>query len=554
LIGQWLGEYQLQELLGIGGMAEVYQARDAILGRKVAVKVLPPALAADPSYVERFRNEAREVGALNHPNIVPIHLFAEQGPYLYLVMPLIKESLRDRLLRGAPLPIADAAQIAVQILSGLSAAHAHGIVHRDVKPENILLDENGVAMLTDFGIARRVAFRRVTGAPTLASTGLPVGTPQYMAPEQLRGEDLDQRADIYALGSVLYETLTGQTPHSADTPYKVASLVLTAPIAAPSSRNPEIWPELEQALLKALSRKRDDRYANAASFAEALQDALLAQDIELMEPASLVKRSYVKYRTSQPLAKSANGSNGAQESSQQGGAQQESPRQESAQSNVSPGEPTEPPAIPAIGAPPAGPPPRWPPSNQPRGGGGGGGRPGRLIPTLALIAAVALLAICGGAAFASGLLPGSGTPTARTTATPTQLIPATETPTEMPTPTTTSTATMMPEPSNTPTPTNTPVPPTLSVTLKSGSSLSFTCNQSNNVDAKLTVKNIGTGTLNWNANPSVGSGVMLDQTSGNLGAGAMTDVHVTGSLIMNGFTVNFTSNGGSQSVPFTCTP
>jgi len=550
LIGQWLGEYQLQELLGIGGMAEVYQARDAILGRKVAVKVLPPALAADPSYVERFRNEAREVGALNHPNIVPIHLFAEQGPYLYLVMPLIKESLRDRLLRGAPLPIADAAQIAVQILSGLSAAHAHGIVHRDVKPENILLDEHGVAMLTDFGIARRVAFRRVTGAPTLASTGLPVGTPQYMAPEQLRGEDLDQRADIYALGSVLYETLTGQTPHSADTPYKVASLVLTAPIAAPSSRNPEIWPELEQALLKALSRKRDDRYANAASFAEALQDALLAQDIELMEPASLVKRSYVKYRTSQPLAKSANGangSNGAQESSQQGGAQQESPRQESAQSNVSPGEPTEPPAIPAIGAPPAGPPPRWPPSNQPRGGGGGGGRPGRLIPTLALIAAVALLAICGGAAFASGLLPGSGTPTARTTATPTQLIPATETPTEMPTPTTTSTATMMPEPSNTPTPTNTPVPPKLSVTPLSGL---FPC--SGSVSTMLTVKNTGGGTLNWLA--ATPPPVTASPSAGSLSPNGTTVVTVSGTPATTNFDVTFTSNGGSQSVPFTCAP
>ncbi len=214
LTGQWLGDYQLQGLLAVGGMAEVYQARDAVINREVAVKVLPLALAADPNYVERFRNEAQAVGALNHPNIVPILVFGEQGPYLYLVMPLMKESLRDRLLRGVPLPANEAVQITVQILSGLGAAHAQGVVHRDVKPENILLDDNGVAKLTDFGIARRLTIRRASGGPTLAGTGLPVGTPQYMAPEQLRGEDLDQRADIYALGAVLYEMLTGQPPHS----------------------------------------------------------------------------------------------------------------------------------------------------------------------------------------------------------------------------------------------------------------------------------------------------------------------------------------------------
>jgi serine/threonine protein kinase len=310
LTGQWLGDYQLQEVLGIGGTAEVYQARDAVINRDVAVKVLPLALAADPSYVERFRNEAQAVGALNHPNIVPIHHFGEQGPYLYLVMPLMKESLRDRLLRGAPLSVEEAVQIAVQILSGLGAAHAQGVVHRDVKPENILLDENGVAKLTDFGIARRITIQRASGGPTLAGTGLPVGTPQYMAPEQLRGEDLDQRADIYALGSVLYEMLTGLPPHIADTPYEVASLVLTTDAAPPSTRNQEIWPELEQVMLKALSRKRDDRYANATNFAEALQDALLAHEIELIEPASAVKSSYVKFRTSQPPSKAHSDASG----------------------------------------------------------------------------------------------------------------------------------------------------------------------------------------------------------------------------------------------------
>jgi serine/threonine-protein kinase len=461
LTGQWLGDYQLQGVLGVGGMAEVYQARDAVINREVAVKVLPLALAADPSYVERFRNEAQAVGALNHPNIVAVHSFGEQGPYLYLVMPLMKESLRDRLLRGVPIPVEEATQIAVQILSGLGAAHAQGVVHRDVKPENILLDENGVAKLTDFGIARRITIQRASGGPTLAGTGLPVGTPQYMAPEQLRGEDLDQRADIYALGSVLYEMLTGLPPHIADTPYEVASLVLTTNAAPPSTRNPEIWPELEQVMLKALSRKSADRYANATSFAEALQDALLAHDIELIEPASAVKSSYVKFRTSQPLAKSGNGS-----SAGQGG---------SIWSDGQPRNPSQPP-LPGQSAPPAGDPPRWPPSNQPRDDGAGGGGPGRKILIFALVAAIVLLGVCGAGVYATGFFPfgGGGRTGTQNTATATQG----ELPTETLEPTTTTgpgTPTSTPAPTRTlkpgetatstraPTPTSTPSSPTLTV-------------------------------------------------------------------------------------------
>ena len=458
LTGQWLGDYQLQGVLGVGGMAEVYQARDAVINRDVAVKVLPLALAADPSYVERFRNEAHAVGALNHPNIVPILVFGEQGPYLYLVMPLMKESLRDRLLRGAPLPVEEAVQIAVQILSGLGAAHAQGVVHRDVKPENILLDENGVAKLTDFGIARRITIQRGSGGPTLASTGLPVGTPQYMAPEQLRGEDLDQRADIYALGSVLYEMLTGLPPHIADTPYEVASLVLTANVAPPTLRNPEIWPELEQVMLKALGRKRDDRYANATSFAEALQDALLAHDIELIEPASAVKSSYVKFRTSQPLAK-ANGDS--------------SEGQGSVWSDGQPEYPSESPPLPVHSAPPAGNPPRWPPSDQPRDDGAGGGGPGRRILIFALIGALVVLSACAGVAYVAGIFPGGGGATiAQNTATsnPGELPTETFAPTDtvgLGTPTSTPAPTKTAKPgatsTHTPTPTNTPVTSPLEV-------------------------------------------------------------------------------------------
>ena len=477
LTGQWLGDYQLQGVLGVGGMAEVYQARDAVINREVAVKVLPLALAADPSYVERFRNEAQAVGALNHPNIVPVHSFGEQGPLLYLVMPLMKESLRDRLLRGVPLPVEEAVQIAVQILSGLGAAHAHGVVHRDVKPENILLDDNGVAKLTDFGIARRITIQRASGGPTLAGTGLPVGTPQYMAPEQLRGEDLDQRADIYALGSVLYEMLTGLPPHIADTPYEVASLVLTAPIAPPASRNPAIWPELEQVMLRALSRKPADRYANATSFAEALQDALLAHDIELIEPASVVKSSYVKFRPSQPLSKSANGASGIRHPVIRVIGSSVGPG--SIWSDGQPHNPTEPPTVRMPTTPP-GSPPRWPPVNQRRDDGAGGGGPGRKMLIFALIGALVVLTACAGVAYFAGIFPGGSGPTiVQNTATATQSDSPTDSPTETLEPTTTTgpgTPTSTPMPTKTlkpgetatsthaPTPTNTPSSPSLTVT------------------------------------------------------------------------------------------
>ncbi|MBF6589685.1 MAG: serine/threonine protein kinase [Ktedonobacterales bacterium] len=275
LVGQRLGEYQLMSLLGVGGMAEVYLARDLTLGREVAVKVLPAALAADPEYVVRFKNEARQVGALNHPHIVPVYTSNLEHGLLYLVMPVLRGSLRERLEREGTLPPADAVELAAQVASGLYAAHQLGLVHRDVKPENILLNTQGQALLSDFGIARQVSFTRPDGAlQTLAATGLPVGTPEYMAPEQLRGGNVDQRADIYALGAVLYELLTGVVPHDAPSPYEVAALVLTAPITPPSARNPAIWPALEHVVLRAMAFGPDERYPNARSFALALRQAL----------------------------------------------------------------------------------------------------------------------------------------------------------------------------------------------------------------------------------------------------------------------------------------
>jgi hypothetical protein len=277
LIGQVLGEYRLQSVLGVGGMATVYRAWDLALEREVAVKVLPASLANDAEYVRRFRDEAKRVAALNHPHIVPIYAFGqdEERGLLYHVMPVLHGSLRDRLLQEGHLLPDEAVRLVQQIASALGAAHALGLVHRDVKPENILLDAEGNGLLTDFGIARPLTELRQAGvARTLAKTGMPIGTPEYMAPEQLRVSPLDQRVDIYALGAVLYELVTGAPPHEAASPFEVAALTLSAPIVPPAQRNPEVWPALEQVMLKALARETTDRYPDMHSFSAALTAAV----------------------------------------------------------------------------------------------------------------------------------------------------------------------------------------------------------------------------------------------------------------------------------------
>ena len=276
LAGQTLGGYQIVSLLGVGGMAQVYRARDTALDREVAVKVLPPALARDPNYVQRFRDEGRRVAALDHPNIVPVYQFGEEGDLLFLVMPLLHESLRDRLQRLGVLDPATAVGITTEIARALDAAHALGIVHRDVKPENVLLDADGRALLTDFGIARPEAGLREAGAArTLASTGLPIGTPEYMAPEQLKADTIDHRVDVYGLGAMLYELVTGTVPYDGATPYEVAAKVLTEPLVLPSIRNPTLWLELDAVIVTALSKYPAMRYVDVRVFVAALHRAIL---------------------------------------------------------------------------------------------------------------------------------------------------------------------------------------------------------------------------------------------------------------------------------------
>ncbi len=276
LCGERLDEYQLGRVVGVGGMAEVYQAWDCTLQREVAVKVLAAHLADDAEYAHRFWVEAHRVGTLCHPHLVPIYSAGEaevKGKRLrYLVMPLLHESLRDLRQRRGKLPGPEASWMVLQLADGLEAAHRSGIVHRDVKPGNVLLDDEGNPLLGDFGIARELS-PTASGVPT-THTGSIVGTPEYMAPEQLCGAPLDQRADVYSLGVVFYELLTGRLPFKGATAYDLAAHVLHAPLTPPSCLVPDVLPAVEGVLLTALARDPAQRYATAGTFAQALRHAV----------------------------------------------------------------------------------------------------------------------------------------------------------------------------------------------------------------------------------------------------------------------------------------
>jgi len=272
LTGRRLGDYDLGKLVGVGGMADVYWAYDRVLMRDVAVKVLSSTLVGDDDYVDRFRAEARRVAALRHPHLVPVYHAGEEivdgQRFLYLVMPLLQESLEEVLQRIGKLPPTEAIKLALQVADGLEAAHRHGLVHRDVKPGNILLDAEGQAALADFGLAREM--RR----PPSVATRQPWGTPEYMAPEQLHNTTIDHRADIYSLGVVLYEVLTGKRPFEGGSAYDIAAQALTGPIHPPSSYEAAIPPMLDRAVLTAVARDPNDRYPSMDAFALALRQAV----------------------------------------------------------------------------------------------------------------------------------------------------------------------------------------------------------------------------------------------------------------------------------------
>jgi CheY-like chemotaxis protein/predicted Ser/Thr protein kinase len=260
-----IGRYEIIKELGQGAMGIVYQALDPNIQRVVALKVLRPALTSDPEFRQRFRREARSAGRLIHPGIVTIFDAAEEGDTSFLVMEYLEGPTLDHVIEehGA-LPPARVRHIAMQICDALDYAHDAQVIHRDIKPSNILLLPGDRVKLTDFSIARVVA------EPRLTHTGI-VGTLDYMSPEQATDQDIDRRTDIYALGVVLFESLTGQPPFRADNPGATLLKVISEPMPSPRALNPSVPAEMEAIILKATAKDRTQRYQTAAHMRQALQ-------------------------------------------------------------------------------------------------------------------------------------------------------------------------------------------------------------------------------------------------------------------------------------------
>ncbi|WP_305093235.1 Stk1 family PASTA domain-containing Ser/Thr kinase [Prescottella sp. R16] len=257
--------YELGETLGFGGMSEVHRARDLRLSRDVAVKVLRADLARDPTFYLRFRREAQNAAALNHPAIVAVYDTGEaetdSGPLPYIVMEYVDgDTLRDIVRAEGPMAPRRAMEVVADVCAALDFSHRNGIVHRDIKPANIMINRAGAVKVMDFGIARAIA----DGTSTMTQTAAVIGTAQYLSPEQARGEQVDARSDVYSLGCVLFEILTGEPPFTGDSPVAVAYQHVREDPRTPSLVNPAIPPVLDSVILKAMSKNPANRYQSAA--------------------------------------------------------------------------------------------------------------------------------------------------------------------------------------------------------------------------------------------------------------------------------------------------
>ena len=290
---EWrLGSYELVRRLGEGGMAQVYLARDIRLGREVAVKTLDRKLAERPGFRERFLREARVTATLDHPNIVPLYDFGESG-VLYLVMPFVSGGSLQDMLPRAPFPIGEVATYGSQIADALAYAHQRNIVHRDVKPANMLFHADGRLMLSDFGLAKIVSSATRAAAPRNHPDA---GTPEYMAPEQIGGQS-DERSDIYALGVVLYLLLTGRLPFTGSSSSAVMQGHLYNAPESPRHVNAEVTPAMEAVVMRALAKRPEDRFQRASELGAALLGALIAGS---GTPAPFALGAAARVKTSPP--------------------------------------------------------------------------------------------------------------------------------------------------------------------------------------------------------------------------------------------------------------
>ena len=282
VIGQTIAErYEVEELVGSGGMSSVYRAHDRLLERNVALKILHPQYSGDGDFVERFKREARSVAQLSHPNIVTVIDRGEDADRQYIVFEYIDgENLKELLVRTGRLPVADALALALQVARGLAFAHGQGIVHRDVKPQNVLLNGDGRAKVTDFGIARSLDVEGVT------QTGTVLGTSDYIAPEQASGGPVDQHSDIYSLGVVLYELLTGEVPFSGDNFVAVALQHVNQPAPDLRERRRDVPPRVADAVARALAKEPAQRFSSMDELVAELETALADPEHEADTDAS----------------------------------------------------------------------------------------------------------------------------------------------------------------------------------------------------------------------------------------------------------------------------
>ncbi|MFQ6045806.1 MAG: serine/threonine-protein kinase [Gemmatimonadales bacterium] len=266
LIGREIGRYTLDRLIGHGGFAWVFAGRQTSDGRQVAVKILKPRYAHDPEFEKRFRNEAQLASEFQHPNVVHILEVGQADDFTYFSMELYADSLGAKLKRGETVPEENLLQIARDLASGLAYAHDKGIIHRDIKVDNVLLRDDGTAVIADFGIARAVS-----GYVSATGVNMTIGTPQYISPEQAQGRTLDGRSDLYALGVTLYKAATGDVPFRSSDWFELARMHVEEQPVAPTRRRPDLSARLERVILKCLAKHPDDRYPSAAALAEELQ-------------------------------------------------------------------------------------------------------------------------------------------------------------------------------------------------------------------------------------------------------------------------------------------
>ncbi len=290
--GRMLGDrYQIGEVIGRGGMAEVHEGRDLRLGRRVAVKILRPDLARDPSFQARFRREAQSAAALNHPNIVAVYDTGEdtlmgEGETAVIVPYIVMEyvdgmTLRQLLASGRRLLPERALEISAGVLSALDYAHRHGIVHRDIKPANVMLTRTGDVKVMDFGIARAM---NDTNTATMTAAQSVMGTAQYLSPEQARGEVVDARSDLYSASVLLYELLTGKPPFTGDSPVSIAYQHVSEMPTPPSQVDPGVTSEIDAVVLRALAKSPDDRYQTAAEFRADVERAIAGSPVTAAVP------------------------------------------------------------------------------------------------------------------------------------------------------------------------------------------------------------------------------------------------------------------------------